>query len=139
MFEARKMTAVARKDRVEGTVRTGRPGVPEDRIRPRWWWVLDRLGGRPLGRPANRHRHEPPRPNRIWEDTGPGPVACGKRRVARGCRGAGVETRPGACSGEPEAGERWARGGCRGIQGRAAGGRQAASTRGGTGRPAEAG
>ncbi len=39
MFEARKMTAVPRKDRVEAPARTGGPGVPEDRIRPRWWWV----------------------------------------------------------------------------------------------------
>jgi mono/diheme cytochrome c family protein len=40
MFEARKSAAVPRKDRVEASARTGRPGVPEDRIRPRWPWVL---------------------------------------------------------------------------------------------------
>ncbi len=39
MFGARKMTAVSRKDRVEAPGRAGRPGTPEDRIRPRWWWV----------------------------------------------------------------------------------------------------
>ncbi len=33
------MTAVSRKDRVEAPGRAGRPGTPEDRIRPRWWWV----------------------------------------------------------------------------------------------------
>ncbi len=40
MFEARNMTAVPRNDRVEPPARTGPPGAPADRIRPRWWWGL---------------------------------------------------------------------------------------------------
>ena len=40
MFESRKTTAVPRKDSVEASARAGRPGVPEDRTRPRSQWVL---------------------------------------------------------------------------------------------------
>lgn len=40
MFEARKPTAVPRKDSVGAPARPGRPGVPGDRTRPRWQWVL---------------------------------------------------------------------------------------------------
>ena len=39
MFEAQKRTAVPANIRVEAPASSGRPGVPEDRIRPRWYWA----------------------------------------------------------------------------------------------------
>ena len=141
MFEAQKRTAVPTNVRVEAPASTGRPQVPDDRIRPRWYWapialVAVLLASLQIAVAMNLHgrivRGKALRPGPAQA---PGVVPpAGEVNLASSPAAPPV---PGTGNPKPEEHGHGDGGGE--IKERAAGGREAASTGGGTGRPAEAG